>query len=283
MKTIRRIFVPIISIVLFSCAMLIAYWNFSTIPFHSDAIAHFSIDDTMSLFIDLTQNQDTYISIFDNSTLRGLKAIHEKYGTKFSFYCFYQQEGFDLSMVPGCYHNEFMQNEDWLCFGYHAKSPSTELSTISDSDLVAEYNRTMQELYRITGSTTNTLRLSYYHGNKKAIHAIKSEGVETLFTNTKNKLSYYLDLDQMQYLMHNDYYNDGMLSFVHTDICLDDLNFFESRSRFITTFINPEQNDILVIYTHESRLDDNMMKTIDSLCGFLFRHGYHFVKTISVK
>lgn len=230
----------------------------------------------MSLFVDLTQNQNSYTSIFENDTLRNLKAIHDEYGAKFSFYCFYEQNGFNLSMAPDRFHDEFQENKDWLCFGYHAKNGSTELSTISKENIITEFRNTNFELNRITGSVTNTLRLSYYHGNFAAIDALADNGVNALFTSSKNKPSYYLSSDQMELLKHNDLLNCDDVIFVHTDICLDELSYYMACSRILFESINPEQNNVIAVFTHESLLDENMLNTIDSICGFLQRHGYYF-------
>lgn len=80
---------------------------------------HFSIDDTIKIFQDLTQNEKEYESIFENSILNFLWECHQKFGLKVSLYCYYEEGNFDLSTVPDTYREEFLKNSDWLQFGFH--------------------------------------------------------------------------------------------------------------------------------------------------------------------
>ena len=54
-----------------------------------DGYIHFSIDDSNSIFEDLTKNEDKYKTVFDQPYLKFVKGLHDKYGAVFSFYLFY--------------------------------------------------------------------------------------------------------------------------------------------------------------------------------------------------
>jgi len=97
---------------------------------------HISVDDTIYIFKDLTENQEKYNSIFENETLSFLKKCNEQYGAKFSMYCFAEYGDMKLSECTGAYKQEFIENKDWLNFGFHA------------FDCVVDYSKCSTEVAR---------------------------------------------------------------------------------------------------------------------------------------
>ena len=86
----------------------------SNIPIY----AHFSIDDSNSIFEDLTKNNETYRSIFDCEILSFLKKLHDTFGITVSFYLFYSWDTtdtnrFNLSESTGAFKEEFEKNSNW--------------------------------------------------------------------------------------------------------------------------------------------------------------------------
>lgn len=71
------------------------YYNWLT-PYRSEGVRHLSVDDVVDVFINLTDNQDHYDSIFDNEMLARFRQYHDEYDAKFSLYCFYQSGDFNL-------------------------------------------------------------------------------------------------------------------------------------------------------------------------------------------
>lgn len=124
---------------------------------------HISVDDTISLFKDLTIHENEYTSIFENSTLKYFKSLHDKYGAKVSFYVFYSWDdlskgGFSLRDVTDKFAKEFSENADWLKFGFHAMSAQSYQTT--DIELQKEYyDAVINELLRITGGTQQLIVL----------------------------------------------------------------------------------------------------------------------------
>lgn len=57
---------------------------------------HLSIDDTINTFRDITDNEDKYSSIFENRTLKWIRALREKTGGIVSFYVFFSDGEFSL-------------------------------------------------------------------------------------------------------------------------------------------------------------------------------------------
>lgn len=246
-------------------------------PTRHDAPLHFSIDDTIKLFVDLTDNQDTYSSIFDNETLRVFKDLHERYGARFTFYCYYQQGDFNLSMVPDRFRSDFVANSDWLRFGYHVMDPGTDLADISAKDITREYQITVAELNRITGSVATVLRLSSFHGNREAVQALSEHGVSALLTADDDRQSYYLDADHSRYIADHDIYIDDVMTFISTDLRLDRLQGFEVLLNLLWVAFDDRQNGIMVVFTHEWLLDQAIYSKIEMLCRFAMKYHYYFV------
>ena len=83
---------------------------------------NFYIDDNIFVFTDLAKERPK--SAFDHFYLKGLKDIHDKYGTKFSLNCFYHNahHEFLLKDMPDIWKSEFQANADWLKFSFHSYS-----------------------------------------------------------------------------------------------------------------------------------------------------------------
>ena len=111
---------------------------------------HFSVDDTIGIFQDLTWNENKYESIFDNDILKFFKKCHERYGLKVSLYCYYENEDFNLSMVPNVYIEEFTSNADWLQFGFHYRN-GLEPQELSAQEIAQDYQKFTNELVRKIG------------------------------------------------------------------------------------------------------------------------------------
>ena len=118
------------------------------------------IDDNSFVFTDLQKQK--YDSLFDHFYLKGLKELHEKYGSKFILKCFYENahdpEKSNLAGVPSCYRDEFEKNSDWLHLAFHAwaEFPDRPYQHCSTERLAHDYDTTTAELRRIAGEKSCT-------------------------------------------------------------------------------------------------------------------------------
>ncbi len=118
------------------------------------------IDDNSFVFTDLARNR--YDSLFDHFYLKGLKELHEKYGSKFILKCFYENAHdpakSNLSQVPACYKGEFEDNADWLHLAFHAwaEFPDRPYQHCTQERLAHDYDTTTAELQRIAGNKACT-------------------------------------------------------------------------------------------------------------------------------
>ena len=135
---------------------------------------HFSFDDVISAFNDISINATTYTSVFDNSFFGWLKSVHNDYGTCFSCYVFYEKTSipFNLSQCTANFANEFTSNSNWLKFGFHSKNASTTYESATTEIAKTDYEQVITQLLRITGSydcIDRMPRIASYNGSKEAM------------------------------------------------------------------------------------------------------------------
>ncbi len=139
--------------------------------FSKDKKVIISIDDTIELFKDLTENASTYDSIFDNKLLNYFKSLPDEYGFLVTMYVFYDYGGFKLSNANAKYKDEFISNSDWLKFGFHAYNDKSNYGNSSAEQAKQEYENVINELIRICGkdSIDTNVRLHLYAGNLESV------------------------------------------------------------------------------------------------------------------
>lgn len=225
---------------------------------------HFSVDDSISIFEDLTNNEYNYKSIFEQPILGFMKKMHDQYGIKVSFYVFYSwdttKEIFCLSDATSKFINEFEKNSDWLRFGFHAKDALAyeELTADIANDY---YIKTEKELKRIVGEKCIDyfLRLDRYVANKDIVKELSIHGVKGLLTAPEiSRDSYSLSEDEKQLCYENDWYIDNYsMSYTPTDIQIENLKNVDEFYESLKTFSSQPR---IEIFTHEWALNDLNVK-----------------------
>lgn len=115
-------------------------------------LIHFSIDDVIYIFKELTFNKPK--SIFDLPILTFFKNLHNKYGIVISFYCFYKKGNFSLTDCTRHYKNEFEENSSWMRWGFHGFT-GIENYSIQDSTVsLKQYLLVMNNLQEIVGNNS---------------------------------------------------------------------------------------------------------------------------------
>ena len=155
---------------------------------------HISFDDIVRCFEDLATNKDTYNSIFDSEFFGGLKNLHDKYGAKFSLYCY--DISSSVSTIGNKFADDFNNASDWLKFGFHLYSQGKNL---------AGYNAFLNDIFTL-GMTFNSIdrlpRLDGFGGSLSDILAMRDAdcGIIGLLTTDDSRSSYYLNDEQNAYL-----------------------------------------------------------------------------------
>lgn len=72
-----------------------------------EKVYRFSIDDNIWVFRDIARQRPS--SLFENEYLGTLYRLHRKHGTRFQLNVYLETDGFDLSQMPDCYRQEWLQ------------------------------------------------------------------------------------------------------------------------------------------------------------------------------
>lgn len=281
----KKIFLLLISaviIVFLGISGIFAYNTLSKPKAPENGYIHLSFDDTIDVFRDLTQNKDTYDSIFDNEFLGFCKEMHDKYGAVFSFYCFYEKDDFSLANCTNKFAGEFGDNSDWMKFGFHNMSEEGNLANSSNAEAAQFYTTVTNQLLRITGDSNcidSIIRLQNFAGSSDAINGLSSSsnGITGLLTADDNRVSYYLDADKNIYIADNDelYDEERNLYLISTDLRLE--NSISPYTDLINISKDDKQNTIIEVFTHEWKFGTIMKSKIKSVCKFADKAGYKWM------
>lgn len=232
-----------------------------------ESYIHISVDDTIEIFKDLTLNGGGYKSIFDQPELKYCKFLHDHYGMVFSFYCFFSEDkenAFTLQDVTEKYKSEFSDNCEWMKFGFHAKDGSAYKELNADTE-VRYYNRTLEQLLRITGSEkcidTGFIRLDRYCASKEVVEALKRlpNGPKGLLcADDPTRVSYDLSAEESSILHRYDWYQrENSLCYTPTDVRVENI---QNPLDFYKVIRKISGQKVKIIFTHEVYLKDETVR-----------------------
>ncbi|WP_322970316.1 hypothetical protein [Faecalibacter sp. LW9] len=257
----------------------------------SNKYLHFSFDDVVLSLKDLTTNQSTYTSIFNNVFFAELKRLHDTYGAVFSLYCFTETTGWDFSNFPTKYAQEIRDNSDWLKFGFHTKNTSTNYQSATASAIKADYDYFINQFYAKTQSINaidRVVRLQNFLGNLDAIKSIRDTncGILGLLTADDTRVSYYLNSEQVAYINSHDSFtdSDNFLKLFKTEQRLEGVS---NINTYLANFLTPQyanQSKELILFTHEielystagGSLNNTMKSKIESCLNWAKTNKYSF-------
>ena len=156
--------------------------------------AHFSIDDFIYTFEDLSNNSEKYNTIFDNKLLKKLYQLHKKYNIKVTCYCYLENSSFNLKNTTKKFSNDFSANSDWLKFGYHGVNSTTLFAKNS-------YNDFCKSIIDITGTDScisTTIRLDRFRATEDELINLKHSKfpILELLCSDDERLNYFLSIDE---------------------------------------------------------------------------------------
>lgn len=158
-----------------------------------------SLDDVKGIFKFLAGNPEVK-SVFETNTLGFLRELHQNYGSEFFLFCMCKSKNFSLEQVSDCYRTEFLANQDWLHFGFHAWDENSDYGKATGRQMAEDYQVTMSQIGRITGITqfSDTIRLHKFAGSREACRALKEKGIRCLLTADDERSSYYLNRGEVE-------------------------------------------------------------------------------------
>ena len=265
---------------------------------NKNSFLHFSFDDVSLCLINLSSSN--FDSIFDEPFFNMLKGFHDRYNTVFSLYVWNISE---LSNIPTKYKKEFVDNSDWLKFGFHALT-SGSLADASYETALNEYNSFVNTIYEKCGginSIDRMPRLNCFGGSLDACMALCDAECGCLgFLNTDDsRNTYYLNSDVLSYLRNHSKYSDinNGIQFMSTVMRLDwFVSGFSSSYTYnkpvkdnpydelVYRYNDPAFADLyhnLIVFTHEWQtynsnytLINDMVDRIEQVCKFGYDYNY---------
>ena len=229
---------------------------------------HFSVDDTIEIFENLTKEK--YNSCFEEPTLLFLKKLNEQYGLKVSMYCFFESNsGFSLSNATAKFRDEFKANNHWLRFGFHAFNCTSEYDSYEADKFISEAEKVYDNLYRIVSSDAVVfdVRLGFAKGNINCIKAFKNKFplFQTLYGADDDRIEYYLSPAENNIMLDNGSFYDDKIGI---DIKLSELRL--EKQRDIVEYIKKMKPcKYHAFLTHEQFFsDEKIRERIIELCEF---------------
>lgn len=255
---------------------------------------HLSFDDVESCFKDLAEHISTYTSIFDCSFFSFLKEMHEKYGAKFSLYCFTLTDS--ATAIGTKFADDFISNSNWLKFGFHSyaqgKNKSGYDAFINDIFALGMTSDSIDRLPRLDGYSCSLV-------NVKEIRDTDC-GIVGLLSSDDNRASYYFSDNQNSYIRANGKlvdYTNGLICY-STNFRLDWFNSnFTSQYEYNAPIkINPYDELVyrmkdktvgklyapIIVFTHEWEIFsntyvlDSKKSRIEDVCRFAYDYNLEF-------
>ena len=208
--------------------------------------AHFSIDDFIYTFEDLSNNSEKYNTIFDNKLLKKLYQLHKKYNIKVTCYCYLENSSFNLKNTTKKFSNDFSANSDWLKFGYHGVNSTTTFTKNS-------YNDFCKSIIDITGTDScisTTIRLDRFRATEDELINLKHSKfpILELLCSDDERLNYYLSIDENKKVNTDEIYVKNDITFYKTDFRFDNIRNYKKLFR------DNKYESELIFFTHERLL-----------------------------
>jgi len=177
------------------------------------------LDDNIWCLKDLAENASQYSSIFDNPYFALYKKAHASTGVNVHMNIYYQCDGFNLSMMPDKYKNEFKANASWLRLAFHAKQndPDRIYRDVSYDELFADYGMVTEQIRRFAGQDyiAPTAVLHWAECPVEGVRALRARGIRCLMALPEAPgniptTSYHLDLGQTLNLQKREFWKDNV-------------------------------------------------------------------------
>lgn len=256
---------------------------------------HYSISDALRVLQEIESKG--YENIFEHQLFGFLKHLHESYGTKVTLFLFYKDASFDLTSMSEKYKEEFIENSDWLRFGFHAiDGRSYPYAKSGYVKAKRDYLKIKNEVVRYAGeeSWSNVVRSGYCSGSNEAVAAWRDCGVSLLLTCRPITGLYYFGggdswlgilwdkirrmgkLDEVyKYIFNNDYWidYDRSIAFVTLDVLIEKERDVTGKLGQIYKYRN--RAEIIDVAVHEYALRDevNRRRSEEAIC-WLKEKGY---------
>lgn len=262
-----------------------------------------SSDDNILFLQDLTKNQDTYKSIFENPYLAVYKKAHDKYGAKVHLNLFYEfipnehftehTEYFNLTMMTDKFKDEFRANSDWLKLAFHANSefPDMPYKNTTFEQMRNDCIKVCREIIRFAGKEcmNDTTTIHWGEVNREGVRALRSLGFKSLtgyltFNPDGTPLvAYYLNKEEVAHADTRDFWydKDEDMMFARIDLVTNIGSYDFVMSKIKEIVAHPHRGGFVSTMIHEQYyhadysgyLPDFENRVLD-VCKYLYENGY---------
>ena len=218
-------------------------------------IIHFSVDDCIEIFKDITINN--YNSLFESEYFSFFKELHDKYNAKISLYSFVEYKGFNLKNTTDKFKKEFVNNSNWLKIGFHGFNENSKYN--DKENIKKDYKLFIKYIKKFAGSLNiidNFIRLHYFSGNLDNMLKIKKLGIKGLLTADDERDNYYLKKNENIFLNRHYIYKDikNDIFFIKTNLRIERI---ENINETLKTI---DKNNNIIMFTHEEYLNDKNIR-----------------------
>lgn len=257
----------------------------------NNKLCHMSFDDVHALWINLVENKDKYVSIFENPFLGWLKSMRDKYGIVCTLILDYT-DYLKTYPVPQRFRKEFIENLHWLKLGFQAKN-NKDYRLESYNTALADYNEFTEAIMDLFGTweiIDRVIRNNYFHSNINVANGLRDAkcgaigflGCDDWSYNSEERIvNVYLTDDQSKILDKRDRWYDYLNDFwlFKTDFRFEQVvqrwgNIDNCMADYSSLNRANEAYD-LIVFSHENYYPSltEMMETFFSLAK---SKGYRF-------
>lgn len=245
---------------------------------------HYSIDDVVGVFEELTKKQPD--SIFDLPFFAHLQHLHNKYGLVVSCYCFFRNGCFSLANCTRYYKTEFERNSSWLRFGFHGYAGCENYETLALDECICQYQKVICNLRDIVGekSLDTFPRIHTFRASRDFLHYLADNDILSLkgvLAADDDRISYSLTFSENEELKHQGILIKDNLCFLKTSQRFDGLGLHMQKKLF------SHMGGYVILFTHEWLLyhPHNLKNKIKSVfikqlmniaCKYYSKKGYCF-------
>jgi len=252
----------------------------------------FSTDTNIWFLRDIARNQARYKSLFENPYLAFWLQMHRKYGTKVQFNIYYETDGFNLTQMPDKYKPEWRRNRDWMRLTFHARADKPDQPYIhaTAEKIRGDYRLVTREIERFAGRELQSDITTVHWGEttREGARALHAEGIRAmpgyfLLADGKPNVSYYLDAEQVRYLMGRNYWKDTQedLIFVKHNIIINTVPLEKIVPHLEKVVADPHQSELLELMIHEQyfypdyvNYEADYRQRVERAIEFVTRKGY---------
>ena len=255
-----------------------------------------AIDDIIWSVRELAEMSKVYKSIFDCPFFAIFRRLNRDFGTKVQLNVYFTDlEGFDLTMMPDCYKEEFIANSNWMKITFHAYAdkPDRIYRFSPYSELYRDYNLVTDEIIRFAGKesmNTSANGLHWAETTVEGARALRACGINCLVgyfifdDNGDPHVAYYLNEEQTKHCFDRDFWVDNKegIIFSKDKIVLDafPLDKIASRLDYLRDE-RPTEAGIMNFVTHEQYFykkyeayQPDYEEKIRTACAWAQRNGY---------